>query len=75
MTDSINNVNLSDFMFVINIAKEKASELLDSDDPQVIATLANTYALLGATKAVDSVQAEMHERLNFIIDALQKDEA
>ena len=74
MSESMENIALKDFIFAIEIAKEKASELLDTSDPQVVATLANTYALLGATRAIDHSQEELREGLNFIIDALKGDE-
>ena len=74
MSESMENIALKDFIFAIEIAKEKASELLDTSDPQVVATLANTYALLGATRAIAPSQEELREGLNFIIDALKGDE-
>ncbi len=71
--DGFNNVELNDFVFAIEIAKEKAQELLSSNDPQVIATLAQTYAVLASTKSSDDGARELREGLNFIIDELQKE--
>ncbi|UWQ44748.1 hypothetical protein [Leisingera aquaemixtae] len=74
MSHSVSNVDLGDFLFCIRIAKEKALEELGSEDPQVIATLAQTYATIATTRAVDNSQYQLREGLNYIIDALKEDE-
>jgi hypothetical protein len=73
MGDSVGNGDLSDFLFCIRIAKEKALEELESTDPQVVATLAQTYATLATTRAVDNSQYQVREGLNYIIDALKEE--
>jgi hypothetical protein len=65
---------MSDFDFAIEIARERAVKHFGGAQPEVVATLAQTFATLALAQAIEHGQSEIRDGLNYLIDAAEKAE-